>query len=165
MERGHYVIETDYFNEPWTWTKRCMEFFVVFLFFLWLNSLESEERETAYSWVKYVLFGLLTIYIFARPKDDFAMDNDSLYYIKKSILPIFSRRVRYRLSGIKSISGGGIFEGSTEIFGLLGFGTNRNRIEITFKDNSSRILDITIYRRDIEVIISTVRERINQNSA
>ncbi len=137
-------------------------FLTMFLYWVYLQEL---GHGTSYSWIKYFLFGLLTAYIFARPKDELAVDTENVYYFKKSIFRFLNKTTEYKISKIKSIRGGGVFSDKTEVFGLLGSGTNRNKIEITFKDNSSKSHSLTIYKKDLTEIVAKVNERLNQNSA
>jgi hypothetical protein len=159
-----FIMKTDYFTDPWTWLKRLLEFGIALLFLFWVTTQEPEQG-TSYFWVKYLLFGLITIFIFVRPKDELALDIDNLYYIKKSLIPFMSKTNEYKISKIKSIGYRGVFSGKTEILGLLGSGTNRNRLEIIFKDNSSRSHDLTIYKDELVTIVSKVKELINKNRA
>lgn len=158
---NNYIFKTNYFKDPWTWVKRLMEFIVAAAFLYWVY-LQESDQVTDYSWIKYLLFGLLTIFIFVRPKDDLALDNHNLYYIKKSLIPLLSKTKVYKISDIESIGCGGVLDINTEIFGLLGSGTNRNRLEIIFKDNSSKAHDMTVYKYDLLNIISKVNGLINK---
>ena len=159
-----YIIKTDYFRDSWTWVKRTGEFLIAAGFLYWLSEQET-EKWTTYSWVAYLVFALLTIFIFTRPKDELALDTQNLYFIKKSLIPLFTKTNKYKISDIKSIGCGGVFNSNTEIFGLLGSGTNRNRLEIVFKDNSSKSHDTTIYKDELIRVVSKVNELRKQNSA
>jgi hypothetical protein len=151
MDNG-YIIKTNYFYQPWTWIKRVLEFLFGLSVLFWLH-LQGLEQETEYSWVKYVLFGLLTVFIFTRPKDELAVDKETFYHIRKSIIPFFTRTAVYKISKIEIIRCAGIFSADTEIFGLLASGVNRNKIEIIFKDNSSISIDLTIHREELNEIV------------
>lgn len=155
-------MKTNYFVHPWTWFKRFLEFVFMTMFSYFMY---QQGNGTKYLWIYCLLFGLLAIYIFARPKDDVGLDNQNIYLFKKSIFPFFNRTTEYKISRIKSIRTGGLFSDNTEVFGLLGSGTNRNVIEITFDDNSSKSHSLTIYLNDLKEVVSRVNRQINQNSA
>lgn len=157
---NNYIIQTDYFTRPWTWIKRFLEFVIAGLFLYWIS---LQETETNYFWIKYLLFGLLTIFIFVRPKDELALDSNCLYYIKKSLLPFLTQTKKYKITDIRSIGCAGIFDRKTEFFGLAASGTNRNRLEIVFKDNSSKIHGLTIYKDELITIVRQVSGLVKQN--
>jgi hypothetical protein len=162
-QKKSYLIKTNYFRKPWTWTKRFLEFLVGLGFMFWIYSVEAKDNGTEYYWVKYCLLGILTMYIFCRPKDELAVDEENLYYMKKSILPLLNRTTQYGISKMKSIGCGGFFDTDTELLGRAR--PTRNRLEIIFKDNSSRSHDVTIYKSELRVIVNTVSRLINQSSA
>jgi hypothetical protein len=158
-----YLIRTNYFNRPWTWIKRLLEFIGALLFLGWIGTVEASHTGPEYSWIKYALFGVATFYIFSRPKDELALDKQDLHYIKKSIIPFFSRTTKYKISKIKSIGCGGVYDTDTEF--LIKGNRYRNRLEIVFKDNSSKSHDVTIYKTELKAIVKRVQWLINQNSA
>jgi hypothetical protein len=159
METG-YIIKTNYFNRPWTWIKRYFEFLAALGFLFWTYILESDDPGSMYPWIKYSLFGLLTFYIFSRPKDELAVDEENLHYIKKSIVPFFNRMTKYKISEIKSIGCGGVYHINTEF--LLKGNRYRNRLEIVFKDNSSKSHEVTIYKTELKAIVKGVQMLINR---
>lgn len=159
----HFLIKTDYFNKRWTWIKRGFEFLAALGFLFWLHVVESESHRPNYPWIKYFLFAVLTVYIFGRPKDELALDKENFYYIKRSIFPFFNRMVKYPISSIKSIGCGGLLDTDTEFLGRAR--PTRNRLEIIFKDNSSRSHDVTIYKKQLKVIVKNVQLLLNGNKS
>ena len=162
-QKKSYLIKTNYFNKPWTWTKRFLEFLVALGFMFWIYLVETKDNGTLYPWAKYCFLGMVTTYIFCRPKDELAVDNENLYYMKKSILPLLNRTTEYRISKMKSIGCGGLFDTDTELLGRAR--TTRNRLEIIFKDNSSKSHEVTIYKAELKAIVKIVSRLINQSSA
>ena len=156
-----YILKTDYFKRPSTWIKRWLEFFALVLFLGWVYYMESEAEVVNYPWVKYVLFLVIAVFIFARQQDELAVDRDNLYYIKKSLVPWFTKTTRYNISKMKSIGCGGVYEPETEFLGRAR--ATDNRLEIIFKDNSSRCHDVAIYKTELKEIVTRVQWLINEN--
>lgn len=152
--RRKYIFSTSYFYQPWTWFKRFGESLVAFGFFYWVTLQEVDGVK--YQWIKYTLLVLVIGYIFGRPKDELALDKKYLYILKISILPFLNYTYKYEIAEIKSIGCSGLFEGTTELFGLLDIERNKNRIEIIFNDHSSKSFDVGIYKKDIKTIISNL---------
>lgn len=150
--RKTYIIKTNYFNRPWTWIKRTL----VFLFLI-MTIIYSEWVYPGGLLWKYLFLLLSGLYLFLKPKDDLAIDDKYFYHLKRSIQPFFSRTAKYDLAKIKSIKAGGIYSPPFEIMELLGTGFS-NSIEIIFKDNSSIILNLPIYKKDLVFVISKVKE-------
>ena len=150
-----YIAKTNYFYSPLTWIKRTFEFLAALGFLYWISIVESEDMGSKYPWVKYLLFVILAIYIFCRPKDELAVDKYHLYYIRKSLLPFFTSISKYQLSQIKSIGCGGVFDPETEFLGRAR--ATDNRLEIIFKDNTSTCHDVTIYKRELKAIVKHVQ--------
>jgi hypothetical protein len=158
-----YIIKTNYFNRRLTWIKRSLEFLVLLMFLGWIYYLEYQDGGTNYPWVKYALFTVVSIFIFVRQQDDLAVDKDNLYYMKKSLLPVFEKTTKYSISKIKSIGCGGVYDTDTEFLGRAR--ARSNRLEIVFKDNSSSCHDVTIYKGELKAIVKRVQWLINQKNA
>ena len=155
-----YIISTNYFNKPWTWLKKLIHFLGALGFLFWIQSMEAGEHATGYSWIKYALFVMLTSYIIVKPKDELAVDNENLYYIRKSIIPSFTRTTKYQISKIKSIGCGGVYDTDTEF--LIKGNSYSNRLEIVFQDNSSTSEDVAIYKSELKAIVEVVQSLIKR---
>lgn len=161
MERA-YIIKTDYFSKPWTWIKRFFKFLFLVVFLVWINTTESGGAIARYDWIKYTLFGIIGLYIFIKPMDELALDSKNLYYVKKSILKMFCKTTEYRISNMKSIGCGGVYDRDTEF--LIKGNSYRNRLEIIFKDSTSKSHDVTIYKSELKEIVNQVLRLLNQKS-
>ena len=156
----NYIIQTNYFNNPWTWIIRLAQSLVAILI-LYSIDLQKLEQKNDLLWVGYILAGLLVVAFFVRPIDELALNKEGFYHIKKSIIPFLNRTTCYNISNIKGIGVGGIFSFGT--FALLDPRGNRNRLEITFKDNSSISHDLNIYKKELKRIAVKVTELLNRN--
>jgi hypothetical protein len=77
------MYKTNYFTQPWTWIKRVAVFGIfVILVIAW----ELNEQPWEYAWIKYVIFGLLSIGLFLSPVDDIMVDKAFFYHLKTSLL-------------------------------------------------------------------------------
>ena len=123
-------------------------------FLFWISTIDAHDPGPEYSWVKYSLFVILTAYIFMKPQDELALDKENLHYIKRSIFPFLTRTTKYKISQIKSIGCGGAYDTDTEF--LIRGNPYRNRLEIIFKDSSSKSHDVTIYKKELQAIIKEV---------
>jgi hypothetical protein len=158
-----YIIETNYFNNPRTWIIRFI-LSVVAILVLYSIDLQKLGQNKELFWFGCIFAGLLVVAFFVMPTDDLALDKDKLYYIKKSIIPVFNQTTEYSISNIKGIGVGGLFS-IKGTFALLDPRGNRNRMEITFKDNSSKSHDLKIYKKELKRISLKVTELLNQKSA
>ena len=145
-------IGTNYFKHPLTWVKRALGFSLIIIFVTYLEL----TYPGGLFWKGFLLF-VSGLYFALMPKDDLAIDDEYLYHLKRSILPFFSRTDKYKISRIKSLGIGGANSTEFEIQDILGSGFS-NSLEITFKDNSSRILNLRIYKEDLVFIASKVKE-------
>ena len=159
MDRN-FIHQTNYFTDPWTWTKRSFEFLLVIGFLFLLHTMEAKD---AYRWITFALCGIGTIYIFTRPVDELVLDNLSLFYVRKSIVPLFTKTKEYKLSSIQSIGCGGLYDRDTEL--MMKGRPADNRLEIIFKDDSSEALDIKIYKGELKFIVENVRKLLRQAKA
>ena len=155
-----FLIRTQYYNKPWTWLKRGFEFTLATGLLYWISVLETPGE---YTWIKYALFLILSIYIFVRPVDELALSGNALYYIRKSAIAYFTRVEKYDLSQIKSIGCGGLSDTDTPLSGRAR--AQNNRLEIVFKDNSSKAIDIKIYKQELTWIVRDVLQLLKGDSA
>jgi hypothetical protein len=123
-------------------------------FLYWIS---LQETASEYTWVKYTLFLVSSLYIFARPVDELAVSDHALYYIRKSAIAYFTRVEKYDLAEIKSIGCGGLYDNDL----LEGNQARNNRLEIVFKDNSSKAIDIKIYKQELTGIVRNVLKLLN----
>jgi hypothetical protein len=112
----------------------------------------------------YVCSSLLAIGFVIVPVDELGFDKDNLYFIKKSFIPILNRTsISYPISSIKRI-------GYYSLSGVAGLAalfvpvTNVFRIEFTFQDNSSKSNDLFIHKKDLQRIVSEVRQLLPPQS-
>lgn len=151
---NEFIDRTNYFYRTWTWLKTMG---IIGFFTLLFLSWESIDEGSEYSWIKYLIYIIL---VFATaPVDDLAVDNNNFYYFKTSILPVLSKVTKFEIVKIKSIRAGGKHTEGSDILQFLTMnGGGRNTIEITFIDDSYRSLDVAIYKKDMQTIISIVKE-------
>lgn len=153
-------MHTKYFYKSWTWIKRGLESLLGLLFLWWIGLIEDQGE---YEWVKYALFVVLSVYIFVRPVDELAVGRETLFYIQRSVIGYFTKVEEFDLSKIKSIGCGGLFDTDTELLGRARPRTNR--LEIIFKDNSSKALNIKIYKRELRWIVKNTMKLLNQTGS
>jgi len=154
---ARFLMRTKYYHKPGTWFKRGLEFLVAAFFLYWISSV---ERDGPYAWIKYALFAILSVYIFVRPVDELAVNSRTLFYIQKSVISYFTRVEEFDLSQIRSIGCGGLYDTDTEFLGKAR--PVSNRLEIIFKDNSSRTLDIKIYKGELKWIVKNTLKLLKQ---
>ena len=156
MSDSILIIKTNYFNHYWTWIKRAILFIIILVVILLWESMNPE-----YSWVGYLFVLIMFIIIFTIPMDDLALDRKYFWHVKKSIVPFFSRVNRYDLSKIKSIKGKGTYSKGNDLFGFMSLGNiyqSMNSIEIIFIDDSSVVINIAIYKKELDEVVLKVRE-------
>jgi hypothetical protein len=129
-------------------------------FLLWITLVEADGE---YAWIKYIFFSIASVYIFVRPVDELAVSRDALFYIRKSVVRYFTTVEEFDLSKIKSIGCGGLYDTDTEFLGRAR--PKNNRLEITFKDNTSKALDIKIYKGELRWIVQNTLKLLSENSA
>jgi hypothetical protein len=95
------------------------------------------------------------LYILLKPKDDLAVKNRHLYHFENSLVPFLSRTKIYDIAEIRSIKVGGIYSSEFEVMDFLGNGFS-NRLEIIFEDDSSKTLNLRIYKKDLTFVVSLV---------
>ena len=149
-----YVVSTNYFTKPWTWIARILRFVVALLvlYFVDLQELENGENILMFG---YFFLAFLAIVFVVFPTDDLALDNDSLYLIRRSFFSPLNRTIAYRISSLKSV---GVYNISAApgFFTALSPVYEVNRIEIIFSNDSSTSHDLTVSKKEIKVILSSV---------
>ena len=153
-----YIINTDYFNRRWTWIKRGLRF-LLGIFVLYLVDLYELEPGSNILTGGYIFIGILAVFFLFWPTDELALDQDNLYFIRKSFLPIFSNTTCYRVSDFKGIGTYNISKpaGIAALFVPI---FNLYRVEIIFKDDSSTSQDLIIDKKTLKEIILHVKESI-----
>ncbi len=156
------IYKTDYFTQPWTWIKRVAVFGIfVILVIVW----EVNEQPWEYAWIKYVIFGLLSIGLFLSPVDDIIVDKAFFYHLKTSLLKAKTKVDAYDISTIRSIRCFGVHVPGPSLHEIVG--TSRqlsaatNTVEISFKDGSYKSLELAIYKKELIFYVERIRERMN----
>ena len=122
--------------------------------------IDLQKLENGFLWIGYSLAILMVLGFFTIPVDELTLDKEHLYFEKKSILPFFNKTVKHQVSKIQQIGVGG---NSARIgtYALLNPRICRSKIEIIFKDNSSKIYDLSISKKDSKEIANKIRQLIN----
>ena len=158
-----YILKTDYFNSPWTWITRSLRFLMAILV-LYLVDLYELAPGSNFLMAGYVLIGILAVFFLVWPTDELALDEDNLYFIRKSFLQVLSGTTSYKVSNFKSI---GMYNISKPagIFALLVPVFNVHRIEIILNDNTSKSEDVIISKKELKNILLKVKAlmRVNAN--
>lgn len=150
-----YTIKTDYFNRPWTWVIRALRFLMAILV-LYLVDLYELEPGSNILFGGYIFIGILAVFFIVWPTDELALGKENLYFIKKSLLPIVNKTTGYKLSNLKGIGAYNISK-PAGIFALLVPVFNIHRVEIIFKDDSSKSHDLIIHKKDLKKILLKVK--------
>lgn len=152
-----FIVKTNDFRKPYTWILRSM---YAILALLILYIIDLQKLENGFIWIGYSLAILMVLAFFTIPVDELTLDKDHLYFEKKSILPFFNKTVKHQVSKIQQIGVGG---NSARIgtYALLNPRICRSKIEIIFKDNSSKIYDLSISKKDSKEIANKIRQLIS----
>jgi len=152
-----FIVKTNDFHKPYTWILRSM---YAILALLVLYIIDLQKLENGFLWIGYSLAILMVLLFFTIPVDELTLDKDHIYFEKKSILPFFNKTVKHQVSKIQQIGAGG---NSARIgtYALLNPRICRSKIEIIFKDNSSKIYDLSISKKDSKEIANKIRQLIN----
>ncbi len=155
------ILETSYYTDAWVWLKRVGALCIMLLiFFAW----DFSDMPLYGQFAVYVGFILLFTALFLSPIDDLAVDQKYFYHIRTSFLPIFSRTYRYEISKLSTIRCVGVHvPGVTmrEMTTRRYQGGYTNTIEMSFKDNSYKSLEVGAYKEDIIEILQKVQELMN----
>src|SRR4051812_27366237 len=97
-----FIFKTNYFNDPWTWITRIAQF-VIAITVLYLVDLKELQPNADILTVGYFIVAILGFALFVSPTDELALDKTHLYFIRKSIVPVFNRIIKCEISGIKGV--------------------------------------------------------------
>jgi hypothetical protein len=156
-----YTIQTDYFNRPLTWIVRALRFLMAILV-LYLVDLYELEPGSNVLIGGYIFIGVLAFFFLVWPTDELALDRNNLYFIKKSLLPIVNKTTAYNLSNVKVIGTYNISK-PAGIFALLVPVLNLYRVEIIFKDDTSKSHDLIIRKKELKKVLLKGKQLINSN--
>ena len=152
-----FIIKTNHFHKPHIWILRSIQ---AILALLLLYVIDLQKLGNDFLWIGYSLGILLVVAFFTLPIDELTLDTDYLYFEKKSIVPFFNKTTKHHVSKIQQVGVGG---NSARIgtYALLDPRIRRSRVEITFKDNSSKIYDLSISKKESKEIASTIRQLLS----
>jgi hypothetical protein len=154
----YYILETSYYTNEWVWFKRLGAMAAILIvFFVW----DFSDMPPYGQFAVYVGFIFLLTALFLSPIDDIAVDQKYFYHIRTSFLPLFSRTYRYEISKLNTIRCVGVHvPGITmrEMTTRRYQGGHTNTIEMSFKDNSYKSLEVGAYKEDIIEILQKVQE-------
>ena len=155
------TYKTDYFTKPWTWFKRVGLFM---LFIILVTAWGIKEDPWDYWWVKYVIFGFLSVGLLLSPVDDIMVDVSFFYHIKTSLIKTRTKVDKYDISSIKSIRCLGVHVPGLSIQEMAAssrqLSVATNSVEISFKDGTYKSLELAIYKRELIFYVSKIRERM-----
>jgi hypothetical protein len=123
---------------------------------LYLIDLQELEQGSTIMVGGYVFIGLLGIFFLVWPTDELALDNDNLYFIRKSLVSYFNSSKIYKIENFERVGFYNISK-PAGIFALLVPIFNLYRVEMTLKDNSSKSEDLVIKKRDLQKILLEVK--------
>ena len=152
-----FIVKTNDFHKPHIWILRSMNAILALLI---LYVIDLQKLGNDLLWIGYSVAILMVLPFFTIPVDELTLDSDHLYFEKKSILPFFNKTVKHQVSKIQQIGVGG---NSARIgtYALLNPRICRSRIEITFKDNSSKIYDLSISKKESKEIANKIRQLLS----
>ena len=152
-----FIIKTNHFHKPHIWILRSIQ---AILALLLLYVIDLQKLGNDFLWIGYSLGILLVVAFFTLPIDELTLDTEYLYFEKKSIVPFFNKTTKHQVSKIQQVGVGG---NSARIgtYALLDPRIRRSRVEITFKDNSSKIYDLSISKKESKEIASTIRQLLS----
>lgn len=156
--KDHFLIRTNYFSRKAIWIGR------IFIISIFVTQLFIWEFESGFEYLRYALTLAVIVSILLSREEDIAVDETNFYYLKTSILPIFSKIKKFRIDELKSIRGKGYESWFWWIYGRGSMQGLDYGIEMSFKDNSSESLDVNIYKIDLEKVLNIVKERMSKSS-
>jgi len=152
-----FILKTNHFHKPHIWILRSM-YAILALLILYVIDLQKLGND--FLWIGYSLAVLLVLAFFTIPVDELTLEKDHLYFEKKSILPFFNKTVKHKVSKIQQVGVGG-YSARIGTYALLDPRILRSRMEITFKDNSSKIYDLSISKVESKEIANKIRQLIS----
>ncbi|WP_254411195.1 hypothetical protein [Dyadobacter diqingensis] len=152
-----FITKTNHFHKPHIWILRSIQAILALLI---LYVVDLQKLGNDFLWIGYSLAILLVLAFFTLPVDELTLDTDHLYFEKKSIVPFFNKTIKHQISRIQQV---GVGANSARIgtYALLDPRIRRSRMEITFKDNSSKIYDLSISKRESKEIASKIRQLLS----
>ncbi|MEL7145418.1 MAG: hypothetical protein AAFO69_03550, partial [Bacteroidota bacterium] len=118
--------------------------------------------EAGYLFLKFIFIAIITAFLILKPKDDLAIDKNTMYHIQRSVYARFTKIDRYELSKLTAIRVRGVHTDKWEIVDLVngagGNGGSFNTIEMTFSDGTSKSLQLAISREQIDKVIEIADE-------
>ena len=143
------LVKTNYFESTKTWILRVLQFSIAVFVLYWVDLAELTDGSS----LLYVCSALLALLFICLPVDELAIDNNAMYFIKRSLVPVFNSTKTFSASDIKRI-GFYTIPSAVSIFTLLVPVSNVLRVEFTFNDDSSISKDIFIRKKDLQNIVS-----------
>jgi hypothetical protein len=159
--RKEYIVSTNYFNKPTTWIFRGLRFLIAMLF-LYLIDLQELENGSSILALGVPFAIVLATVLTVWPTAELALDKNSIYFIRKSLLPVFNRYTEYKISDFKGIGTYNISK-PAGIHALFIPIWDIHRVEMIFKDDSSSSIDLMIPKKDLNKILLIVRDMIHQD--
>lgn len=153
-----YLERTNYFNHPWEWVKRS-----IILFVLLTQLFQWNVQPDLELWRSLVILLCIGIAVVWR-KADIAVDHDNFYHLRTSLLPMLSKKEKYKIDQLINIRGKGYESWFWALYrGRSMVGTDFG-IEMDFKDGRSKSLDINIYKKDLDRVLKKTKELIAKKS-
>jgi hypothetical protein len=147
----HYIYRTYYLHRAWTWIRRVAV--TIILSFAVLSTQVDEDIAFA----KWILIVAISVFFLVKPKDDIALDQTHFYYIQNSIFKPFTKITRFKLAEIHSLRSGGIHSDTWELVDIFNgsgnMGGHSNTVEIIFKDDRSKSIDLSINKKSLTYIV------------
>ena len=154
------LLKTDNFHNPWTWIIRAVQLAIAMIV-LYLVDIKEQESSTNVLFLGYSLISVLVIYFILAPTDEIELDECTISFKRKSLLPVFNRSTSYEISKIKGI--GSYFQSKVAgLTALLIPVMNANTVEIIFSDNSSISFDVIASKKELQPILLEVRKRVDK---
>ena len=146
---SNMLFKTNYFKSPKTWIFRGVQFLIAVFVLYWVDLAEMTDSAS----LLYVCSALLALLFICLPVDELAIDNNTIHFFKRSLVPLFNSTKTFPVSDIKRIGFYSIPH-AISIFTLLVPASNVARIEFTFNDDSSASKDIFIRKKDLKKVVS-----------
>lgn len=151
------INKTNYISKTSTWTFKTIGVLIILgLLFNFDVGFDS--------YLIIVLAIILAIIVIVARVNDIGVDEKYFYHIRNSIIPILTKVDKFEIEKMKSIRWKGHTSKFQRYFGrrtMLGIDYG---IEISFTDDSSMSLDISMDRNDIDRILNVVKENIKKAS-
>jgi hypothetical protein len=149
------IKQTNYINRTSTWTYKSIGVLSIIGLLFNLNvSLES--------YLIFVLAIILSIVLVVARVNDIRVDDKHFYHIRNSIIPNLTKVNGYEIEKLKSIRWKGYKSKFQRFFGRRTMPGIDYGIEISFKDDSSVSLDISMEQKDLDRILNVVKENIKK---